>query len=127
MAPQIDAWWRNEIPRLADADLAGAIAIFDGATRRFSETMTTHGIALFAAITPLINALTALITRSGVGDVGVLSGTGGAEMAMIDDIWKASRGALTLDQVVANQVSTDRWRARSPAECGARILPRWRR
>ena len=103
LAPQIDAWWRNEIPRLADADLAGAIAIFDGATRRFSETMTTHGIALFAAITPLINALTALITRSGVGDVGVLSGTGGAEMAMIDDIWKASRGALTLDQVVANQ------------------------
>ncbi|CDO90331.1 hypothetical protein AWC29_26190 [Mycobacterium triplex] len=102
LAPQIDAWWRTEIPRLAGCDLAGAVAIFDGATRRFSETMTAHGIALFAAITPLINALTTLVKRTGVGDVGVLSGTGGAEMAMIDDIWKASRGALTLEQVIAN-------------------------
>jgi phosphohistidine swiveling domain-containing protein len=103
LAPEIDSWWRSEIPRLAGADFAGAVAIFDGATRRFSETMTAHGIALFAAITPLINALTALVKRIGIGDVGVLSGTGGAEMAMIDDIWKASRGALTLEQVVANQ------------------------
>jgi phosphohistidine swiveling domain-containing protein len=102
LAPQIDAWWRSEIPRLADADLAGAVAIFDVATQRFSQTMTSHGIALFAAITPLVNALTALVKRTGVGDVGVLSGSGGAEMAMIDDIWKASRGALTLEQVVAN-------------------------
>jgi pyruvate,water dikinase len=103
LAPQIDAWWRSEIPRLAEADLAGAVAIFDGATRRFSETMTAHGIALFAAITPLVNALTALVKRTGIGDVGVLSGTGGAEMSMIEDIWKASRGELTLKQVVANQ------------------------
>lgn len=102
LAPQIDAWWRGEIPRLAGADLAGAVAIFDGATRRFSETMTAHGIALFAAITPLINALTALVKRTGVGDVGVLSGTGGAEMGMIEDIWKASRGGLTLGHVIAN-------------------------
>ncbi|TAM65688.1 PEP-utilizing enzyme [Mycobacterium sp.] len=103
LAPQVDAWWRNEIPRLTDTDLAGAVAIFDGATRRFSETMTAHGIALFAAITPLVNALTALVKRTGIGDVGVLSGTGGAEMSMIEDIWKASRGELTLEQVVANQ------------------------
>jgi rifampicin phosphotransferase len=103
LAPEVDAWWRSEIPRLANADLAGAVTIFDGATRRFSETMTAHGIALFAAITPLINALTALVKRTGVGDVGVLSGTGGAEMSMIEDIWKASRGGLTLDRVVANQ------------------------
>ncbi|BDE15774.1 MULTISPECIES: PEP-utilizing enzyme [Mycobacterium] len=103
LAPQIDAWWRAEIPRLAATDLAGAVTIFDGATRRFSETMTAHGIALFAAITPLINALTALVERAGIGDVGVLSGTGGAEMSMIEDIWKASRGELTLDEVVANQ------------------------
>jgi phosphohistidine swiveling domain-containing protein len=102
LAPVVQAWWRTEIPRLADADLAQSVAIFDAATRRFSEAMTAHGIALFAAITPLINALTALVARTGVGDVGVLSGSGGAEMAMIEDIWRASRGELTLDQVVAN-------------------------
>ena len=103
LAPQIDAWWRSEIPRLAEADLSGAVAIFDNATLRFSETMTAHGIALFAAITPLVNALTALVKRTGIGDVGVLSGTGGAEMSMIEDIWKASRGELTLEQVIATQ------------------------
>ncbi len=103
LAPQIDAWWRSEIPRLAGADLASAVAIFDNAARRFSEAMTAHGIALLATITPLINALTSLVKRTGVGDVGVLSGTGGAEMRMVEDIWKASRGELTLDQVVASQ------------------------
>ncbi len=40
--------------------MAEAIAIFDGATRLFAETMTAHGIALFAAITQLINTLTVL-------------------------------------------------------------------
>jgi pyruvate,water dikinase len=63
--------------------------------------MTAHGIALFAAITPLINALTSVVERAGVGDVGVLSGTGGAEMAMIEDIWRASRGEITVDDVAA--------------------------
>ncbi|WP_323055569.1 PEP-utilizing enzyme [Mycobacterium pinniadriaticum] len=102
LAPQIDAWWRAEIPRVAHADLARAVATFEEAGRRFSTAMTLHGIALFAAITPLINALTSLVARTGVGDVGVLSGVGGAELRMVDDIWKASRGDLTLDEVVAS-------------------------
>jgi phosphohistidine swiveling domain-containing protein len=100
LAPVIDQWWRTEIPRLADADLAESIAIFDGATQRFSESMTAHGIGLFAAITPLINALTALVKCTGVGDVGVLSGGGGAEMTMVAKIWAASRGEMTLAQLV---------------------------
>jgi pyruvate,water dikinase len=103
LAPIIDTWWRTEIPRLANSDLAQSVAIFSRATRRFSQAMTAHGIALFAPITPLINALSGLVKRTGVGDIGVLSGSGGAEMAMIADIWKASRGELTLQQVIANQ------------------------
>ncbi len=102
LAPEIDAWWRAETARVAHADLAGAVATFQEASRRFSTAMTLHGIALFAAITPLINALTSLVQRTGVGDVGVLSGAGGAELQMVDDIWKASRGELTLEEVVAS-------------------------
>lgn len=102
LAPEIDAWWRAETSRVAHADLATAVATFEEAGRRFSTAMTLHGIALFAAITPLVNALTSLVQRTGVGDVGVLSGAGGAELRMVDDIWKASRGELTLDQVVAS-------------------------
>jgi pyruvate,water dikinase len=46
--------------------------------------------------------LTKLVERAGVGDVGALSGTGGAEMAIISDIWLASRGVLTIGDVVAS-------------------------
>jgi pyruvate,water dikinase len=46
--------------------------------------------------------LTKLVERAGVGDVGALSGTGGAEMAIISDIWLASRGVLTVGDVVAS-------------------------
>jgi phosphohistidine swiveling domain-containing protein len=102
LAPQIDSWWRAETTRVAHSDLAGAVATFSDASSRFSTAMTLHGIALFAAITPLVNALTSLVARTGVGDVGVLSGSGGAELRMVDDIWKVSRGELTLDDVVAS-------------------------
>jgi pyruvate,water dikinase len=78
------------------------VAAFAEARDWFSRAMTAHGIALLAAITPLINALDALVKRTGVGDVGVLSGTGGAEMTMVEDIWRASREELTLEQVVAS-------------------------
>jgi pyruvate,water dikinase len=100
LAPEIDAWWRTTTPALADADLAQSVGVFNDARRRFSQAMTTHGIVLFAAIQPLLDAVTKLVARTGVGEVGVLSGSGGAEMLMVDDIWRASRGDLTLDEVV---------------------------
>jgi pyruvate,water dikinase len=101
LAPEIDAWWQATAPSLAAADHAQAVATFDDARRRFSQAMTTHGIVLFAAIQPLLDGVTKLVAKTGVGEVGVLSGSGGAEMLMVDDIWRASRGELTLDQVVA--------------------------
>jgi pyruvate,water dikinase len=101
LAPEFHTWWRRETQALPAADLGTATATFVAATERFSTAMTAHGIALFAAITPLINTLTSVVERAGVGDVGVLSGTGGAEMAMIEDIWRASRGQRTLDEVIA--------------------------
>jgi pyruvate,water dikinase len=101
LAPVVDAWWRSEVRRLPTLDLPDSVAAFAGACEWFSRAMTAHGTGLFAAITPLINALDALVKRTGVGDVGVLSGTGGAEMAMVEDIWRASRGRLTLDELIA--------------------------
>jgi phosphohistidine swiveling domain-containing protein len=102
LAPVIDSWWRSRIPVLAAADHALAVEIFTAALGRFSQTMTLHGIALFSAVTPLWNAVNALVEKTGVGDAGTLSGTGGAEMTIVEDIWKASRGQLTVDEVAAN-------------------------
>ena len=48
---------------------------------------------------PCIDALSRLVERVGVGDVALLSGSGGAEMAVVGDIWKASRGELDVEDV----------------------------
>jgi pyruvate,water dikinase len=101
LAPVVDGWWRSEVRRLPGLDLPDSVAAFAGARQWFSRAMTAHGTGLFAAITPLINALDALVRRTGVGDVGVLSGTGGAEMRMVEDIWRASRGEMSLAALVA--------------------------
>jgi pyruvate,water dikinase len=59
----------------------------------------------------------------------MLSGTGGAEMAIVEDIWKASRGRLTAAEVTANhgfhgplegEISSRVWRE-APAPLAAMI------
>jgi pyruvate,water dikinase len=42
------------------------------------------------------------VDRTGVGDVGSLGGTGGAEIAIVADIWRAATGRGELTTVVAN-------------------------
>ena len=100
LAPEIDSWWREQIPRLRELDLGGAIALFEDARGHFDRAITVHSLALLSALQPLLDAVTKLVERAGVGDVGALSGTGGAEMAIIEDIWRASRGELTAEQVI---------------------------
>ena len=74
---------------------------------------------LFAVVQPLFDALHRTVAAAGTGDVSALSGTGGAEMAVIADIWRASRGEITVEQVVRNhgfhgpgegEVSSSVWR-----------------
>jgi phosphohistidine swiveling domain-containing protein len=101
MAAEVDAWWHSQIPVLQTASHEEAVAALRDAVDQFCRTMTIHGIGLFTAVNPLLTAVKALVEKTGVGDVGVLSGTGGAEMAMIEDIWRASRGEIDLDQIVA--------------------------
>lgn len=92
-------WWRQQVAAAPamDADAARG-GIRDGLTR-FHQVMTVHGIGLFALVNPLIQALGAIVERAGVGDVGLLSGTGGAEMALVEDLWSASRERLSIAEV----------------------------
>jgi phosphohistidine swiveling domain-containing protein len=101
LAKQTSAWWRTETTTVASASQAEVTARFQSAYRRFEHIMTAHTIALMSLLTPLLQAVTGLVERTGVGDVGALSGTGGAEMAMIDDIWRTSRGEMSLEDVIA--------------------------
>jgi phosphohistidine swiveling domain-containing protein len=102
VAADTDAWWRAQVPSLGELDLARSLALFSTATARFDRALFLQSIGLLGSVQPLYDALEKLIERTGVGEVGVLSGSGGAEMAIVGDIWKASRGTISLDQVVAS-------------------------
>jgi phosphohistidine swiveling domain-containing protein len=122
MASETDRWWRSQVPQLPDLTVEQARAVLAEAVRRFDTTLTIHSLGLLALMQPLLVALTDLVERAGTGDIGELSGGGGAEMAIIDDIWKASRGELGIGDVIANhgfhgplegEISSFVWRERS--------------
>jgi pyruvate,water dikinase len=68
--------------------------------RRFERTSSLQLIGTMCSVQPLYDAVEKLIADTGIGEIGVLSGSGGAEMAVVSDIWRASRGQLTIEQVV---------------------------
>jgi phosphohistidine swiveling domain-containing protein len=100
-APKTHGWWQAQTHALARAPRLEAVAAFADAHRRFGQVMTLHTIALMSTLTPLLDAVTALVERTGIGSVGAFSGTGGAEMRLIEDLWRASRGELSIEDVVA--------------------------
>lgn len=126
LAAETDAWWRAEVARLDTLDREQATVLFVEALERFQEAMVTHTVGLLGTVQPLYDAVEKLTARAGVGDVAALSGAGGAEMAIIGDLWRASRGEIDLDEVVRNhgfhgpaegELSSRVWREdRSPLE-----------
>jgi rifampicin phosphotransferase len=102
LAAQTDAWWRDSVARVDAMTREDALTMFAEAVRRFERTSCLQMVGTLCSVQPLYDAVERLIARTGVGDIGVLSGTGGAEMAVIADIWKASRNQTTIEQVIAN-------------------------
>jgi phosphohistidine swiveling domain-containing protein len=100
-APSVASWWHARITTIPYASMAEAVSALREALAKFDETLTLHSLALMSVVQPLLVALTELIDGAGVGDVGALSGSGGAEMAIIEDIWKAARGTGSIDDVVS--------------------------
>jgi pyruvate,water dikinase len=100
LAPQIDAWWREQVARLPELDRHAAARLLAQATVRFEDSMRIHTLATLSMISPLLEALTKLVERAEVGSVGALSGTGGAEMTIVMDIWRTSRGELAIAQLI---------------------------
>lgn len=100
-AAETDAWYRATLPQLAHADLPSARRILVDAGTRFPEAVVLQTIALLAAVQPLYEALVRLTAKAGVGDVAVLSGTGGAEMEVVGDLWKAAHGRLAIEDLAA--------------------------
>jgi phosphohistidine swiveling domain-containing protein len=98
--PRFQAWWQRSLQELAGADLARARLMLSEALMQFEAALQLQTTAVIANSQIMHEALAKLIARAGVGDAGSLSGSGGAEMAVISDIWRASRGELSVDQVL---------------------------
>jgi pyruvate,water dikinase len=102
LARETDAWWAAHTRAAASWDRAEAIVGLRTGMMWFGRTLTLHTLCLMTCVSPTYDLLTKVVARAGAGDVAALSGSGGAEMAVVSDIWRASRKELTLDQVAAN-------------------------
>ena len=100
VASEQDAWWRRTVAAVPAMDEATARRTFAEGLRRFESAGGVQLLGTLCSVQPLYDATEALIAKAGVGDIAVLSGTGGAELDVVGDIWRASRGALSVEDVV---------------------------
>lgn len=100
LANETHQWWRVTHPTIAGLSRADAVALFDEARRRLDHAVTLQSILILSTMQPLYDALRKLVAKTGVGTVEALGGSGGAEMAVVSDLWAASRGRLSLFDVL---------------------------
>jgi pyruvate,water dikinase len=96
------AWWPAEINRVAGLDRAGALVAFRAAAQRFDRHVVDQTIMLFSVVQPMYDLLGRLVARTGVADVGVLTGGYGGvpENAVVAALWAAAHGELPLAEVI---------------------------
>ena len=92
------AWYRRHLDALPGADLSRATAAFVESTERLQRAVSLQALTLLSSIQPLWQAVEEIVDRTGVGDSGVFSGTGGAEANLVRDL-RASRGQLDFEVV----------------------------
>lgn len=99
---ETEKWWINNVAATALMNLDEATAQFRAARDRFDHNVCEQGIHVLCAVQPIYDQLRKLVDGAGLGDVtAFMSGYGEhAESAIVTDMWAASRGRLTLDEVV---------------------------
>ena len=98
--PKFHRFWRESIDQLEHADLAETRRILTDGLREFEAALLLQSTAVSGHAQIVYQMLADMIAQAGVGDMGVLSGAGGAEIAVITDIWRASQGEITVADVV---------------------------
>lgn len=92
-------WWREEVAT-ERPDLSPIVRL-QTAAERFAEAMNVHARVRF--LIPIAEQmLTSVAQRAGVADVQSLVGGLGdvAETALADDLWRVSRGELSLQEFI---------------------------
>jgi pyruvate,water dikinase len=97
-----EKWWIENVGRIATMSRDESISEFRRAHRRFEHNVCEQGIHVLCAVQPIYDLLNTLVSNAGLGDAtSFMSGYGEhAESAMVTDMWLASRGRLSLGEVV---------------------------
>lgn len=93
-----DAWWRVEIVRVNGLDLAASQRLVVEADRRFAENLAAQALISAAAIQPVQEQLDKLADAAGVDASTLLRGTPHEENVVLMDLWRVSRGSLSLTE-----------------------------
>ena len=100
-AAEYATWWNTEKLRVAELDHDAALELFSQALQRFTPAVIMQSTALQAIIQPLLISLDRLAASTGIDKVRELAGvTGNAEMAIAGDLWRISRGQMSIEQFV---------------------------
>lgn len=116
-----DLWWKQKIPSIPTMDIATARATFIDARLRFMDNVVNQAVALLCAAQPMYEALEKLTRKVGLGSAEKLAGGYGnlPEVAVVRDMWRASRGDCTIEDVIREhgyhgpmdgEISTKVWR-----------------
>jgi len=103
-AEEQDHWWPEFIARVAASRVeeGHARALLAEALRRQYDATVMQCVGAFAVVQPMHDVLVRLADKLGAGDVSRLTTpVGGAETAVIRDIWDASRGRCSVGDVAA--------------------------
>ena len=99
-ARQQDEWYQQTIPAVDRLDLTRAAQLLSEARARQEQALIVQVMGTLAVIQPLYNALVQLAERHGFDNIdGLTAVGGGAELNLVADIWEASRGRLTIEEV----------------------------
>jgi pyruvate,water dikinase len=102
LATEYDAWWRSAVNTLATSQRDTPGALLREAVERMRQAVIVQSVAVLTCVQPVYEALVNLVSAAGVDTLSVLSAPpGGAERAVVADLWAASRGQLSVAEVVA--------------------------
>jgi phosphohistidine swiveling domain-containing protein len=96
-----DAWWLRRIPEFGSLDESAALRAFTESVQRLRQAGISQCVAVVCGVQPVHDALERVIQKLGVeGSSTLIAPVGGAEMEVVCDIWRASRGEISVADVV---------------------------
>jgi pyruvate,water dikinase len=97
---ETDEWWRRETSRVGGYDLVQTQQLAGQARDRFFTALAAQAVISATVIQPVQEQLNTVCTEAGVDPAVLLRGSSHEEGAVLDDLWAASRGALSADEFI---------------------------